>query len=80
MSVSTFSRADAPSRDHDTDLNAAFNYVRQLCSQKFFGTVVFSIQSGILSTVRRDEVMKPENLTNHLTAASRGTTNGNRNQ
>jgi hypothetical protein len=75
MLISPSSRADTPSRDHAASLDAAFNYIRQLCSQKYFGTVVLSIQSGNLTTIRRDEVLKPADITNTLVATSRGNSN-----
>jgi hypothetical protein len=74
------SRADAPSRDHNADLTVAFNYIRQLSQQKYFGTIVLSMQSGNLITVRRDEVLKPSDLTPAPVATSRGTSDARSSQ
>jgi hypothetical protein len=74
------SRTDAPSRDHAADLTAAFTYIRQLCQQKYYGTIVLSVQSGNLITIRRDEVLKPADLTSAPVATSRGNTNDNSKQ
>lgn len=79
MSINPMSRTGASLRDHAADLTAAFNYIRQLCEEKYFGTVVLSIQAGILTTVRRDECLKPETIHTNLMASSRGVSNGARN-
>ncbi len=64
-----------------------FAFVQQLSDAGYFGQIVLNFQSGYLLNIRRDESLKPENLTNPTTttnptslmAPRRGVSNGTRN-
>jgi hypothetical protein len=56
----------APGYDDESQLNAAFDFIRQLARERYFGIIQLSLQNGHLINIRRDESLKPETIQNLL--------------
>jgi hypothetical protein len=59
------------------DLETAFDYIRSLARERYFGLVQLSMQSGNLMCVRTEQSFKANDLKS-LIASSKGTSNGTR--
>lgn len=78
-SLPSYRPQPAPGCDDESQLNAAFAFIRQLAHERYFGIVQLSFQNGHLINVRRDESLKPESLPS-LVANSKGTHNVNKSE
>lgn len=61
-----------------SDLDTAFDFIREFASQRHYGIIQLSFQAGNLVNVRQDQSIKPADLST-LIANSKGVSNGARN-
>ena len=60
----------------DDGLSTVLSFLRRLASDRYFGRVELSFQSGHVVNIRQEQSLKPQDLSN-LIANSKGTTNVN---
>ena len=62
----------------DDGLATVLAFIRKLASERFFGSVHLSLQSGHIVNIRQEQSLKVTDLPN-LVAPSKGTNNAQRN-